>query len=229
MNITAALREIPLFKGLADDDVKRLAAVSSIRTLKRGDLVFSEGQEADGFYVVLVGRVKVFKASSEGREQVLHIINFQEPFGEVAMFEGGNFPANAQALEDSKLLFFSRSGFVRLIAAGPDLAMKMLAVLSARLRQFTRFVEELSLKDVPGRLASYLLYLGGREGGSREVDLDIPKALLANLLGTVPETLSRVLSKMGGEGLIAVKGRKVRLLDVEGLERLAGTNPGLRV
>jgi CRP/FNR family transcriptional regulator len=99
--------------------------------------------------------------------------------------------------------------------------MNMLAVLASRLRQFAGIIEGLSLKEVPGRLASYLVYLSEREGGSHVLELDIPKGLLANLLGTIPETLSRILARMTAEGLIGVEGRRITLLDRKKLEDLS--------
>ena len=221
MDVARALQEIPLFKDLPEEHIGRLARIAAVRVFERGEAIFSEGQQADGFYIVLTGRVKIFKLSPEGKEQVLHIIGFQEPFGEVAMFAGERYPAHAQALEEGKMLFFSRAGFVGLISDGPDLAMKMLGVLSKRLRQFTRLIEELSLKEAPQRLASYLLYLLDRDKGLSHVELDISKALLANMLGTAPETLSRIMARMSEEGFIAVKGRSIQLLDRKALEDLA--------
>jgi CRP/FNR family transcriptional regulator len=97
----------------------------------------------------------------------------------------------------------------------------MLAVLSMRLRQFTVQVESLSLKEVPGRLASYLMVLREEQGGADLVTLGISKGQLARLLGTIPETLSRMFAKMSDQGLIRVDGRRIRLLDPGGLEALA--------
>ena len=222
MDIARALQEIPLFKGLPEEHIKRLADIAVIKVFKRGEIIFSEGEEATGFYIVLTGRVKIFKLSPEGKERVLHIIGFQEPFAEVPVFAGQKYPAHAQALEEGKMLFFPRAKFVGLISEGPDLAMKMLAVLSMRLRQFARLIEELSLKEVPQRLASYLLYLADREEKPvSEVDLDISKSLLANVLGTAPETLSRIMARMSEDGFIAVKGRSIHLVDRKALEDLA--------
>ena len=137
------------------------------------------------------------------------------------VFSGNRFPANAQALEKSRLLFFPRKDFVQLIASHPSLALNMLAVLSMRLRQFTVQVENLSLKEVPARLASYLVYLSKEQAGAAVVDLPISKGQLASLLGTIPETLSRIFNKMGQLRLISVDGSRIGLLDQDALESLA--------
>lgn len=227
MDIASFIAHVPLFDGLPAAQIERLSSVAAQSTFKRGRAIFSEGDEADGFYIVMQGRVKIFKVSSEGKEQVLHFVDFQEPFGEVPVFTGGRFPAHAQALDDTTVLFFPRAAFVRLIENDPSLAMNMLALLSRRLRQFAGLIEGLSLKEVPGRLAAYLVYLSDRSGGDTTVELDISKTLLANVLGTIPETLSRILAKMASEGLIAVKGRKMVLRDRKRLEDLSSGTGGL--
>jgi CRP/FNR family transcriptional regulator, dissimilatory nitrate respiration regulator len=220
-NILSFISNVPLFKGLPDVQLERLALIAASRPLKKGTIVFSEGAEADGFYVIVRGRVKIFKLSPDGKEQVLHIVDSFEPFGEVPVFSGGRFPANAQTIEDALLVFFPRSAFVDLIRTDPSLALNMLAILSRRLMQFASLIEGLSLKEVPHRLASYLLYLNERSLGSNVVELDIPKTLLANVLGTIPETVSRVLGKMTSEGIIDVDGRRITVLDRQRLQTLS--------
>lgn len=215
------LGSVPLFQGLTPQHLADLEGISATQRFHRGQPVFSEGDEAQGFYVVRNGRVKVFKLSSEGKEQILHILGPGEPFGEVAMFAGKHFPASAEAMERTELFFFPRESFVALITQEPSLALNMLAVLSLRLRQFANLVENLSLKEVPGRLAAYLLYLSGRKGNSNELELDIAKGQLASVLGTIPETLSRILAKMMSEGLIQVQGPLIRILDRDSLMNLA--------
>ena len=212
---------IPLFQGLPRSQYGGLAKIVVGQAFKRGDTIFFEGDEAIGLYVVLSGRVKVFKLSAEGKEQILHIFGPGEPIGEVAVFAGKRFPAHAAALEETRVLFFPRAAFVDLIRNDPSLALNMLAVLSQRLRRFTTLVEDLSLKEVPGRLAAHLLYLSEREKGSSDLALDISKTQLASLLGTIPETLSRILARMTREKLIKSTGRRYQILDRKGLEDLA--------
>jgi len=221
MEIIKLIEEIPLFNGLPRAQIEKLARIVIEKTLKRGQTIFSEGDEASGLYVTLSGRVKVFKLSPDGKEQILHIIGQGEPFGEVPMFAGEYFPANAETIEETRILFFPRASFVELIRGEPSLAMNMLSILSKRLRQFARLIEDLSLKEVSGRLAAYLIYLSERDNKSDKLELDIAKVQLASLLGTIPETLSRILGKMEGQGLIQVQGRRIRLLERKALEDLA--------
>jgi CRP/FNR family transcriptional regulator len=222
MKIVEQIASIPLFHGLHEDQIESVAMIVTDQVFKRGEIIFSEGDESNGFYVALTGRVKVYKLSYEGKEQILHIFGPGEPFGEVPVFTGESFPASAEALGESRILFFPRAAFVDLIQKDPSLAMNMLAVLSRRLRRFTNLVEDLSLKEVPGRLAAYLIYLRQRQGDKDQLTLDISKGQLASLLGTIPETLSRILSRLSGAGIIRQKnGRSIRILDDEALEDLA--------
>ena len=206
-----------LFEGLPEQQITDIAAIAVLKTFQRGENIFFEGDEGDGFYMVGEGRVKIFKVSLSGKEHILHIFGQGEPFGEVPVFHGRPFPANAEALLKSKAIFFPRDKFVLLVEANPSIALNMLAVLSQRLRRFASQIENLSLKEVPARLAGYLVYLSHEQGDSDEVELDISKGQLASLLGTIPETLSRIFSKMSDEGLILVNGRKISLLDRQGL------------
>ncbi|OPX20717.1 MAG: transcriptional regulator [Desulfobacca sp. 4484_104] len=221
MKIPSQLAAIPLFEGLSEENYADLAAIVLDKVFHKGQTIFSEGEEGNGFYVVVAGRLKIFKLSREGKEQILHIFGAGEPFGEVPVFAGQRFPANAEALEDCRVFFFPRAAFVELIKRNPSLALNMLAVLSRRLRQFTLLIEDLSLKEVPGRLAAYLLYLSHQQAGSDEVELDIPKNLLASLLGTIPETLSRILARMIRQGLIEAEGPRIKIVDRQGLQALA--------
>jgi len=222
MKLTDQIAAIPLFQGLSRGEYEDLAMIVVDQVIRKGQTIFEEGDEGEGFYVVVSGRVKVFKLSPDGKEQILHIFGAGEPFGEAAVFAGEKFPANAEALEESRVFFFPRLAFVELIGQNPSLALNMLAVLSRRLRKLASLVEDLSLKEVPGRLAAYLLYLSEVKKGGVEVQLDVSKNQLASLLGTIPETLSRILAKLSREGFIKSTGpRQIQLLDRKGLKELA--------
>jgi CRP/FNR family transcriptional regulator len=211
----------PLFGGLSKRQLDPIERIAREVRFARGATIFAEGDPGDGFYIVVSGRIKVFKVSGDGKEQILHIYGPGQPVGEVPVFAGQSFPAHAQALENSHLLFFARKAFLDLIAAHPSLAMNMLALLSQRLRQFALQVENLSLKALPGRLASYLLHLSCEHGGARQVALPIPKHQLASLLGTIPETLSRIFARLSAQNIIAIRGRRITLSNVPALEDLA--------
>jgi CRP/FNR family transcriptional regulator len=206
-----------LFSGLPAEQLGEIGKISASRHYAKGVAIFHEGDPGIGFFMVASGKVKIFKMSFDGKEQILHIFGPGEPFGEVPVFHGSPFPANAETLTEADLLFFPRTEFVNLVTATPSLALNMLAVLALRLRRFATQIESLSLKEVPGRLASYLHYLMEEQQRVDKVVLDIPKGQLASLLGTSSETLSRIFNKMTEEGLIRVEGKTISILDAEGL------------
>jgi CRP-like cAMP-binding protein len=219
--ILQIISDVSLFNGLSEEQLKNVRQIAVDKFYGKGMTIFLEGDACDGFYIVASGKVKIYKVSFEGKEQILHIYGPGNPFGEVPVFAGKKFPANAQTLLKSHLLFFPRMAFIDLISKNPSLALNMLAELSMRLRQFTVQIENLSLKEVPGRLASYLLYLAKEQSHVDTVTLTISKGQLASLLGTIPETLSRILTKMTQQHLIETSSRDIKLLDINGLEDLA--------
>jgi CRP/FNR family transcriptional regulator len=222
MDIINFITTISLFQNLEEKNYQDLSGIVHTRKYKKGEIIFSEYDDADGFYVAITGRVKIYKSSPEGKEQILHIFGPGDPFGEIAVFTGKNFPASAQTLENSETLFFPKNAFIGLIKKDPALSLNMLSVLSMRLKRFSSLIEDLSLKEVPGRLAAYLLYLSDRNDSCDELILDISKSQLASILGTIPETLSRILAKMTRENLIESDGkRKFLIKDRDSLIELA--------
>ncbi len=216
--ISQIITRIPVFSGLDDAQQEQVRGIAVNKHFSKGRFMFYDGESADGFYVAVEGQVKIYKVSPDGREQIFHVFGPGEPFGEVPVFAGGNFPANAQALKKTHCLYFPRADIQRLIADQPAIALNMLAVLSQRLRAFTVQVENLSLKEVDGRVAGYLLHMAEEQHGGDTVQLNISKAQLASLLGTIPETLSRSLARLKEQELILVDRRQIRIIDRDGLE-----------
>ncbi len=220
--ITDILSSIPSFSGLSETQIGEIKQIAVDKHFAKGEIIFFQGDEGNGFYIIISGMVKIFKVSPEGKEHIMRIVTRGEPFGQVAVYAGRAFPASAQAIAKSHLLFLPRTEFVQLINHNPSLALSMLANLSMRLREFTVHVENLALKEVPGRLAAYLIHLAEEQRNEDDmVSLNISKVQLSSLLGTTPETLSRILTQMQGRGLIEVKRRDIRILDHPGLEELA--------
>jgi CRP/FNR family transcriptional regulator len=212
------LINIPLFKGLSGSALNMLEKILVRSEFGRGENIFTEGSESIGFYIVTKGRVKVFKLSAEGKEQILHIVGIKELLGAVSAFAGSPYPAYADALEKTETLFFPRKDFFELVRQEPSVVMNMMANLAMRLQHFTRMIDDLSLKEVPGRLAAYFLYFCERTGCRDTIEIDISKGQLASLLGTIPETLSRILRKMSERGILEVKGKRITILKKGALE-----------
>jgi CRP/FNR family transcriptional regulator, dissimilatory nitrate respiration regulator len=201
--------------------LEQIDSISTTLQFDKGQIIFHEGDKANGFYMVEKGKIKVFKLSFEGKEQILHIYGAGHSFGEVPVYAGENFPASSMALEKSVILFLPREKFVALITHTPGLSMNLLADLSKRLRDFTIQIENLSLKEVPARIAAYILTLSKEQKNQNQVVLPISKAQLANLIGTTPETVSRILKKMMELPYIKVDTKTILIKDYKGLLELS--------
>jgi CRP/FNR family transcriptional regulator, dissimilatory nitrate respiration regulator len=218
--ITDAMRQTPLLSHLDDEEIRALLDACLTEHLPGGSQVFSPNQPADSFYVILAGRAKVYKLSPKGDEQILHLYGPGKTFGQAAMWAGICYPAHAEVLEDTTLLVVKRSVLKQLIADAPEMAMAMLAGMSGKLREFNNLIEQLSLKEVPARLANVLLELPAQPG-TDIVMLKQTKRELAGQIGTAPETLSRAFKKLSDAGLVDVRGPKITILDPDGLSELA--------
>lgn len=219
MNQRQLLKGIPLFAGLAEAELEALLDIGRVRDHNRGELLFADGEPAAGFFIVLKGKVKVYKLSAEGKERILHIVHPGGTFAEAAIFGNGLYPAYAEPLQTSSLLFLPKDRFLALLEDNGRMAVNMIAGLSRFLRQFTLQIEELTFKDVPSRLARYLLEVS--DGERTTFELPISKSQLASQLGTVSETLSRTLRKLAEDELIEVQGKVITILDFDRLEDLA--------
>ena len=222
-NIEEALKKSTLFAGIEEEEQKALLEISNKKWVPKNTTIFSEGETAKGFYLVVSGKIKIFKISPDGKEHILHIFGPGEPVGEVAVFSEQDYPAFAGTLKESHLLNFPRSRFLDLARERPQILLNMLATLSVRLRQFAQKIERLSLKEVASRLAEVLLEMAGDTEPTAEslIELTITKGQLASQIGTTPETLSRTFQKLTTQGLIQVDRKRVAILNLEGLKELA--------
>jgi len=222
-----AIKDIPLFSELDLHDLMQIARSCSIRKSTRRTILFQEGDTYRGFYIVLRGGVKVYKLAPDGKETILHVLFPPQPLAEIPMFVGGGYPAHAETLEESELLFVQKEGFLEQVHSNPDLAIKMLAGLSKRLKLMGTQIEKLTSMDVRTRLVRFFLDEYERQKPNAVVPfitLPIAKSLLAAHLGTVLETLSRNLKKLESEGLIRVVRRKIVLENLQELQTLFRKN-----
>jgi CRP/FNR family transcriptional regulator len=225
MELVALLKNSLLFSGLNDQDLASLAAITVRRSFAKGETLFSEGEEATGFYLLVSGHIKMCRVSSDGREKVLHFVRPGETFAEAAFFGDGRYPAESRALEAGEALFLPKQGFMELMTDKPQFGLNLVVSLSLALRRFVRQIEELTFADVASRLASFLLKRAEEKstcyGGITYLDLGIKKGELAAQLGTASETISRTFRKLKEEGIIELEGRKVTVLQMGRLQQLA--------
>lgn len=226
MDRMAVLGRLPLFAPLSDAERKRLAGACRIRMFARGDTLLHEGTKAEGMYVVLSGVVKVVRFGMDGRESVLHLVRSGNTLGEAAVFQQGSFPASALAVDRVSALYVPAVTLLGLIRENPDLALRMLAALSLRLRMFSHKLATQGQVDASRRLALYLLHRSQLDAGNPVIHLDVSREILGNLLGLARETLSRQLSRFSELGVIDLNGREIVLRDRAGLRRLAEEGNG---
>jgi CRP/FNR family transcriptional regulator len=218
-----ALRGAPLFAGLTDSQYSLLASRLVERQAGSGELIFQEGDPCAGMFIIHSGSVRIFKNSSTGREQVLSIEGAGASIAELPVFDGGPYPASAQVLTAARLLFLSKQDFHALCMRYPEVALKVLGKIGARLRQLVAIIEELSFTTVRHRLAALLLRLARAEGRSAatgtEIVLTATNQEIAAQIGTVRELVSRNLSRFQSEGLLRLEGRTVLIPNLSRLER----------
>lgn len=221
-NAAKTLAQVGLFTGLSEGELTFLAQRAVPRKFSAGEIVFSEDDPCAGMYVVESGHIRIFKTSAGGREQVLSIDGPGGSVAELPVFDGGNYPASVSAVEDTTLLFISKQDFQALCLTHPQVALKVLRVVGARLRRLVGIIEELSFTTVRHRLAAFLVRLAQREGTriaeGIEITLPASNQELASQIGTVRELVSRNLSRFQQEKFIQMDGRRIVIANLKALE-----------
>ena len=215
-----------IFGGLDETERQIVARRARRKFFSAGELLFQEGDPCTGLHIVAAGRVRIFKSSPSGREQVLAIEGPGSTVAELPVFDGGNYPASAIALEHTEIVFLPREEFRSFCLERPEVALKVLAAVGARLRRLVDLIEELSFTTVRQRLAGNLLRLAKTIGRktSDGISFELPGSHLemAHTMGTVRELVSRNLTRLAAEGMIKVDGRHIIVRDLHRLEEAAG-------
>ncbi len=227
-DLASVLQKTALFSALAQPELRLLAARTARKIYRAGELLFSEGDACSGIQIITRGRVRIFKTSASGREQVLAINAPGEAVAELPVFDGGTYPASAIAIEDAEIAFISSRDFHAFCIEHPEVALKVLSVVGARLRRLVGIIEELSFTTVRQRLIAVLVKLAQNEGQRTErglaFQLPATHQELANQLGTVRELISRNLMRLQAEGLIDVDARQIVVRDLKSLSALLEAN-----
>ncbi len=214
------LKHIPYFRGLSDPELERIRPLVHERGYQRGEMVILEGEPCEAIYFVKEGRVKVFKTSPEGREQVLRIMKPGDTFNEVPVFDGGPNPASVETLDPVALYVLSSRDLQRLMSEVPAISRNVIRILAARLRHLVELVEDLSFRHVTGRVAKILLQHAhdatAQNGGGR-----LTQQQMATMAGTAREMVGRALKGLEQAGAIRVERGRIVIVDKGALERLA--------
>jgi CRP-like cAMP-binding protein len=221
MDLAEVLQRTALFSSLSQSELQQLAAKTVRKILSAGEFLFHEGDACKGFHIISRGQVRLFKSSSSGREQVLAVNVAGESVAEVPVFDDGPYPASGVAIEETEIAFISRRDFHEYCLTHPEVALKVLAFVGARLRRLVGIIEELSFTTTRQRLVSVLVRLAQSEGRKSERGIEVllpgSNQELANQLGTVREVISRNLMRLQAEGLLEVDARQIVIKDVKGL------------
>lgn len=219
------LRQAPLFSGLDDEVAAALESSMSSATLRRGEILFSEGDDGDQLYVVTEGKIKLGRTSPDGRENLLAILGPGQMFGELSFFDPGPRSATATAVTDVELKSLGHDALSPVLNAHPDVAHALLNQLAGRLRRTNEVVGDLVFSDVPGRVAKALLDLASRFGRRADdgihVNHDLTQEELAQLVGASRETVNKALADFASRGWLRLEPRSVVILDLERLQRRA--------
>jgi CRP/FNR family transcriptional regulator len=207
----------PLFSALEPDDLQALGAAMFQRQYPAGQIVLLEGAASSVLYVVQAGRLKLYKTSSRGREQVLSILRPGDMFNEVAVFDDGPNPASAQAIQDCTLFLLRRRDLLRFVEQRPGIALAITRNFARRLREALTLVEDLSFRDVTSRIAKILLE------GQPEAAPRLTQELLAAMAGSRREVVGRALKTLSQDGTIRLARGRIHVCDPKALERLAWT------
>jgi CRP-like cAMP-binding protein len=216
-----ALRQNHLFRALSEQQLDELLQHVSVKTVQRDQHLFEEGNEANVFYLLLQGRVKLYKLSPTGQEKVIEIVRPGESFAEALMFlDIPAYPLNAQALADSELFMIKNKAFLQLLSESVETCFHVMADISMRLRGLLNEIDALTMQNASLRLVNYLLYLAQEADSgddSARITLPAAKNIIASRLSIQPETLSRILTNLAGKGLISVEGLNIQVNDMEAL------------
>lgn len=215
------VRQFNLFADLTVDEVRRLLRGATSRLYPRNTMLFSQGDSANRFYLVLEGRVKLVKTTESGDEGIVEVFTAGQSFGEAAMFASRRFPVGAEVLSDARLIQVPADSFMAELARAPEISFKLLATLSRHHRHLVRQLSELKLKSPGQRLGVYLLSLADAVAnavaeGRAVVQFPVDKGVVAGRVGITPESLSRALIRLRDNG-VHCRGREVVIEDIEAL------------
>lgn len=213
-----SLARNPLFSGMAPGTLESIVSESHPVQGKKDQALFFANDPAAAFFYVIEGWIKLYRINREGEETIIHIIAPGETFAEAAVFGSHQkYPVNAQYIENGKLLAIPRSSFIKRISENPELALQILGAISARQRYLIQQIEQLTIKDAPQRIGTFLLHLCQPDAQSAAVvDLPYDKSLISRRLNMQPETFSRALKKLEKYGVIP-DGHKVIIQDLKKL------------
>jgi len=213
--IELALQMSTIFAGLSGEDLREIAAICALRKLEKGEILFHEGAEYQGFYIVRTGVLKIYRSSPSGKEQVLRMVGAGDSFAEAPMGDRRSFPASVQAERAAEVILVPVDAFRDYMMRNPELGLRILTSMAGQLRHLVTLVDDLTLKNVEARFSLYLVRLSGKTSpdAGQKVEIPVTWQVLASHLGCTSESLSRLLKFLKNRGTIEVSGHTVTILE----------------
>ena len=209
---------VPIFNHLEAEQMDEIMKTVKSRSFKRGELIYRAGDHSDSLYIVNSGKIKIYRLSESGKEQLVRILNPGDFTGELALFSQSVHESYAEAMEDTKICIITRSDLQEFLMKYPSISLKFLAEFSRRLEKSEKQTARVSTEKVETRLALFLAECVTSSEGPMEFVLPMSRKDLASYLGTTPETISRKLAEFEDAGYIKQKkGRKIEILDLDGM------------
>jgi CRP-like cAMP-binding protein len=217
------LKNIPLFSSLSEEESAEISRCINIKSFKKKDTVFSEGEPSNRFCILESGKVKITKMSMDGKEIIIELISPGDFFGGFAVLRGFPYPATAVTMEDSRIISIFRKDLLSIIERFPNIMFRITAHLSERVREFPDTLKNIALERVESRIISLLLKLAEKTGmkkesGEIELDIKFTKQDIAEMVGTTVETAIRVMSKFHKAGLIRYNGGRIQIRNRKALQ-----------
>ncbi|MBT1279379.1 Crp/Fnr family transcriptional regulator [Thermoanaerobacter sp. AC272] len=218
------LKKVPYFNELEDKSLEEIHKISIIKSFKKGSIIFMEGEKGEAIYFVRSGKVKISKTSSTGKEYIIKIMEKGDIFAESVLFVGGEYPATAEAIEDSEVIVLKNQDIENLILKNSEIALSIIKLMAKRLKNVAVIIENLALRDSIGRTASVLLTFAKERGiNTKEgilLDLNLNRQDLANIVGTSRENVTRILSQLDKDGVIRLDRQRILIKDIEKLKEM---------
>lgn len=205
----AILRNVPLFAGLDDGEIAKLAAVAVVSVTPKHAVVIQEGDKSDSIYLINSGKVKVLISDAEGHEIILSILGPGDYFGEMSLIDSQPRSASIVSMEPVHFTVIAKSDFDRCLASNPNIASHIMVELVKRLRTANQKIEGLALMDVYGRVARTLLQLAELKDGEMVVNQKLSQQDIANMVGASREMVSRTLKDLALNGFIRLDGKRI--------------------
>lgn len=223
------VEKVPIFAMLSEEEMTTITLLIKRRRFKKGQIIFYEGDLADKFYILNSGKMKIYKTTREGKEQILYILQEGDFIGDLNLLKKGEFEFNAEAIEEVGVCTLTKDDFDNILRSNPEISLRILETLHDRLISLENLVQTLSTRDVEARIAGLLMSFvdsfGTKEKGQIVLDLPLSREDMANFIGVTRETMSRKLTSLQEQGIIElIENRKILILKLDTLKSLGGTD-----